>query len=181
MTHKDYLQKTDPEIASKYKLALEKQKNNRLKQSRQLFTEIITHNKGFVPAYNRLGIIAIYENDFQQAQQFLEQALQLDEEYLPAMLTLGNLYQKKNKLQQAKEIYQQIINKDKKYGAAYNNLAAIYKKEGNSAEAIKYMKKARKYGSLNYELEKPLYKEPRILGAVLFLIVFIVIIISFFV
>ncbi|MFW5891434.1 MAG: tetratricopeptide repeat protein [Bacillota bacterium] len=180
MREKDFIENTTEEIEEKYKTALEAYKKGRFSESRKLLKEIIEQQDDFVPAYNKLGVINVHQENLQQAEDFFWEALEYESEYIPSLLNIGNLCQKRGEKRRAEQIYQEIIDLDDEYGPVHNNLAALYKSRGDLSKAVKHMKKARKYGGLSHKVENPgpIYKEPGVIGC-FFVFVFLLLALYF--
>lgn len=159
---KDYLEGLDEEIKEKYLEGIKRLDIGEYEQARDILMEVIDKESGFVPAFNKLGIIYIYIKELEKAKEWLNRALELDNEFAPAITNLGSIKREKGDLATAKEFYQKAIEVDPEYGAAYNNLGVIYREEGKFKESVKYLKKANKLNSYSIDLSKkrPFYREP---------------------
>lgn len=132
------------------------------KKAAQKLNQFLDDKPGFVPALNKIAVIEVYQKNYSKAQSLLNQILQQDPDFAPAITNLGSIAREMGNSKRAKELYQQALEADEEYGPAYNNLGVIYREEGDYAQSVKYLKKARKRGSMSYKLnaDKPFYKDP---------------------
>ena len=157
--YKEQLAEEEQEAYQESVNLLEKGKR---KKASQNLAEFLETKPNFVPALNKMAVIHIYQNEYKKAQSLLNQILKQDPDFAPAITNLGSIAKEMDNLKRAKELYQKAIKVNEEYGPAYNNLGVIYREEGNYSESVKYLKKARKKGSFNYDLNtgRAFYKDP---------------------
>ncbi|MFW5980462.1 MAG: tetratricopeptide repeat protein [Halanaerobiaceae bacterium] len=179
MKEEQYLNDTSEEIEEKYKDGNKALRRRNLEESEEIFIEIIEEDRNFAPAYNKLGVLYIFKEEYNEANTWLNKALRVDKNYTPAIMNMGNLMREQGQNRKAISYYEKAIDVDSDYGPAYNNLGVIYREEGNISKSIKYMKKARKKGGLRVktDVNKPLYKEPGCITvvALVLIVIFLVI------
>ena len=95
MNEEEFMDKVSDEVEEKYKEAVTAYSKGDFEKSRELLEEIIENNQDFAPAYNKIGVMAVYDEDLEEAEQWFSKALSIDDQYLPSLLNLGNLHQKK--------------------------------------------------------------------------------------
>jgi len=174
-----YKEQLSEEQEKKYQECVELIEQGKRKKASKKLNEFLEENSDFLPALNKMAVVHIYQKKLNEAQKLLIRILDQDPDYAPAITNLGSIAREMENLERAKELYHQAIKANEDYGPAYNNLGVIYREEGNYAESVKYLKKARKKGSISYKLstDKPFYKDPGCLF-VLFLAVVLLIILS---
>lgn len=179
MKEEGYLNKASDEIEEKYKKGQQLTSRGNYNEGKEIYEEIIEEEQDFVPAYNKLAVIAIYQDKLEEAQEWLNKALTIDNEFAPSISNLGSIMREKGNLPGAKSMYEKAIAIDEEYGPAYNNLGVVLREQGKYTQSVKYLKKARKLGSYSVKVdaEKPLYKEPGCFIPIALVILIIVIII----
>ena len=162
MKEDKYLEEASEKVEELYEDGSQALRRRQLEESEGIFKEIIEIDREFAPAYNKLGVLHIFDENYNEAQEWLNKALRVDREYTPAIMNMGNLMKEQGQNRKAKNYYEKAIDIDDDYGPAYNNLGVIFREEGDISKSIKYMKKARKKGGLRVktDVNKPLYKEP---------------------
>ncbi len=162
MREKDYLEKSSELLKNKYEEACQHLDQGEFEEAEALLREILRLNESFAPARNKLALLAIRREEQDKAREELTRTLKVDPDYPPALTNLGSLEKAEGNFHRAKELYQQAIDKNEEYGPAYNNMGVILREEGKIKESVKYLKKARKHGTLTFSKrsEGPLYKEP---------------------
>lgn len=180
MKESDYLSELSEEQRKIYEASLQLIEAGRLKKAEKKLKSLLAEKINFIPALNKKAVIFIYRKKIKKAQRILNKILQKDPNYAPALTNLGSIAKELDNSQRAKNLYHKAVEIDEDYGPAYNNLGVIYREEGNYSESVKYLKKAKKKGSISYDLssDKSLLKNP---GCILliFLAVIIFIILYF--
>lgn len=176
-----YKEQLSEEQENKYQECVDLIEAGKRKKAGKLLDDFLKEKTNFPPALNKMAVIYIYQKKFNEAQKLLTKILDLDPDYAPAITNLGSIAREMGNLERAKELYNQAIKANEDYGPAYNNLGVIYREEGNYSESVKYLKKARKKGSISYNLsnDKLFYKDPGclfvvFLAVVLFIIIYII-------
>ena len=157
-----YKEQLSEEQEKKYQECVELIEQGKRKKASKKLNDFLEEKADFLPALNKMAVIHIYQKQFNEAQKLLIRILDQDPDYAPAITNLGSIAREMENLERAKELYHQAIKANEDYGPAYNNLGVIYREEGNYAESVKYLKKARKKGSISYKLstDKVFYKDP---------------------
>ncbi len=183
MKELDYKKELSEEEDNKYQECLDLMEQGKRKKAKKKLNKFLEEKSNFPPALNKMAVIYIYQKEFKEAQKLLNKILAQDPNYAPAITNLGSIAREMGRLEKAKDLYYRAIEANEDYGPAYNNLGVIYREEGNYAESVKYLKKARKKGSISYKLstDKAFYKEPGclfvlFLAVVLLIILYIVLI-----
>jgi len=176
-----YKEQLSEKQKNEYQEALDLLEQGKRKKAAKKLNRLLEEKSNFPPALNKIAVINIYQNKLNEAQKVLNKILGQDPDYAPAITNLGSIAREMGNLERAKKLYHQAIEVNEDYGPAYNNLGVIYREEDNYAESVKYLKKARKKGSISYKLstDKPFYKEPgclfvAFLAVVLLIILYII-------
>ena len=162
MRETDYKQRLTEKELRKYQKTIDLiEKTNHQKAAEKL-EKFLKENPDFVPALNKRAILHIYAEEFEKAEVKLRKIIEMDSDFAPALTNLGSLAKKKGEKSRAKELYKRAVEINPDYGPAYNNLGVIYREEGNYSQSVKYLKKARKKGSINYKYnpDEVFYKDP---------------------
>lgn len=173
-----YIKQLSEEQENEYQECVDLMEQGKRKKAAKQLNELLEKKSNFPPALNKIAVINIYQNKLNEAQKVLNKILEKDPDYAPAITNLGSIAREMGNLERAKKLYYQAIEVNEDYGPAYNNLGVIYREEGNYAESVKYLKKARKKGSISYKLspDKPFYKDQGCLFVVFLAVVLIIVI-----
>ena len=153
------MEESSEKLVEKYEEGISALEIGKLEQAKNNFEEVITEDKNFVPAYNKMAVIAFYEKDLDKAEKWLKDAEEFDENFAPVITNLGSLAKKRGNANKARELYEKAININPDYGPAYNNLGVICREQGDFGESVKHLKKARKLGSYSVKItDEPIYK-----------------------
>ncbi len=141
----------DPKFAPAY--------NNRGIAKRQLqdytgaiadYTEAIALNPKFAPAYNNRGLAKRYLKDDTGAIADYTQAIEIDSNYAQAYHNRGAAKARLKDYTGAMADYTQAIALNPNYALAYYNLCCTYSLKGETAEAIKHLRRALELGYDNF-------------------------------
>jgi len=174
-----YLKQLSTELVKEYNEKVALIDSGAGEEAVEFLERLLEEHPNFVPAYNKLAVIAINSGQPQAGEDYLYQALEIDSDFAPALTNLGSLAFQHDQVEKAKKYYEKAIACEPEYGPAYNNLGVIYREEGKITESVKYLKKARKYGSyaVKFGSGRKFYQEP---GCVFAIIIFIVAILIFY-
>lgn len=161
MQEADYKNELSEAEANLYQKAVELLEKAQRNKAEKKLNELLAAHNDFVPALNKKAVIHIYKKEFKQAKSLLNKIMKKDPKYAPAITNLGSIEKELGNNQKAKTMYYKAIEAEEEYGPAYNNLGVIYREEGNYSKSVKYLKKARKFGSLSHGLNsnKVFYKD----------------------
>ncbi|MCG8514983.1 MAG: tetratricopeptide repeat protein [Halanaerobiales bacterium] len=179
MQEKKYFEKLSVQLQEKYRTGIRELDRGKFEQATEIFTELKEEVPDFVPLYNKLAVIAIYQKELDKAQQYLLTSLELDEQFVPSLTNLGSLARENGELDKAKEYYTQAMEIDPEYGPAYNNMGVILRQEGNIKDSIKYLKQSHRLAGKNSDelSNNNFFREP---GCYIPLIIFVVVIIAIY-
>ncbi|GEM_PF-406132 len=180
MLEKEYLNSASQLIADKYEEASLKLDQGKFNKAEKMLEKILEMDSEFVPAYNKLAVIYLNRDEIEEARKNLATALNIDSQYPPALTNYGSLEKLAGNFAEAKEYYQAAIDRNSEYGPAYNNMAVILREEGKYKDSVSYLKKARKHGTLSFDVDKKksLLQEPGCLipiiisGVMIFLLLY---------
>lgn len=182
MKESNYIEEMSEEQKSAYKECVKLMDQGKREKAAKKLNELLELKSDFPPFLNKKAVIYIYQKKFTEAQKLLNKILKKDPDYAPAITNLGSIAREMGELEKAKALYHQAIKVNEDYGPAYNNLGVIYKEENNYSESVKYLKKARKKGSISYKLntDQAFYKDPGclfvvFLAVILLLVIYIVV------
>lgn len=144
MKEATYLERAQEELRNKYLQAVGNMKGRAVEGAFAALEEIVEEEPGFVPAYNKLGVIEARRKRRDEADGWFRAALDIDDNFAPAYTNLGNIAHELGRQAQAIELYRMAIEVDEDYGVAYNNLGSVLRAEGRYGEAVPYLKKARR-------------------------------------
>jgi len=175
MQENDYFKDIPGSIRDCYFEGANKVGLGEFEDGKEILKNLIKENPDFVPAYNKLAVISLYQKDFSEAEKHLKKALEIDKEYVPAITNLGSLKREIGDRKKAREYYRKAIEIDPEYGPAHNNLGVIYREEGNYRESVKHLKKAGRLSSYYTRRQnEPFYKKT---GCLISIVIFVIILV----
>lgn len=121
-----------------YNYAVAKQYQNAI----HCYEKCITDNPELTPAYNNLGIIYLYYEEYSKSENLFQQAQRLEPLNASVYNNLGLLYKQKGNLVKAIEYYNKSMQLDQSFPQTYNNLANALYKFGSKNESIGILEKA---------------------------------------
>ena len=130
-----------PEIESKYRGAIELQKQGQLEQAVSEYQEIIA-KYNYAPAYHRLGNICLMREQFAQAIPYYQQAIALNSSHYQAWHNLGVALQNQREIEKAIAAFNQALSLKPNYPEALFNLANIFRESDRIEEAISHFQQA---------------------------------------
>ena len=160
-----YLARAQEILRTRYEEALLNIRRNHLGAAEEELRGMIEDEPGFVPAYNKVGVIAAREKRMEEAQAWFLATLDIDEDYAPALTNLGNIAYERKENGRAEQYYRSAISADAEFGTAYNNLGALLRDEGRVTEAIPLLKQARKLKSYRAKYD-PVFKGSNTRGCI---------------
>ena len=163
MREETYLNDYSEDLVEKYEKGTEFIDRGKDQEGEELLREVIEREENFAPAYNKLAVMYIRQDNKSEAREILEYVLgEVDPKFPPALTNMGSLEREAGNTYKAKELYQEAIDLNSEYGPAYNNLGVILREEGEISKSVKYLKKARKLGTYAFKAKEdtPIYKDP---------------------
>ncbi|MFN2363798.1 MAG: tetratricopeptide repeat protein [Halarsenatibacteraceae bacterium] len=177
MREETYLDDYSEDLVEKYKQGTEFIDRGKDQEGEEVLREVIEREENFAPAYNKLAVMHIRQDNKEKAREILEYLLaEIDPKFPPALTNIGSLEREEGNTYKAKELYQEAIELNSEYGPAYNNLGVILREEGEISKSVKYLKKARKLGTYAFESKKdtPIYKDPGCMVPIILALIFVV-------
>lgn len=159
MKEKDYLEDVSEDFKERYEKAVSDLEFGKFEDAKESLEKLVAEKKDFAPAYNKLGVIFLYKNNFSKAEEWLKNGQKYDENFAPIITNLGSLAKKRNNIEEAEKFYEKALEIDNEYGPAHNNLGVILREKGNFSDSVKHLKKAKKLGSYSVKIsDEPFYK-----------------------
>lgn len=105
---------------------------------------------------NKLGVVALNNNDLQLAKASFEFIKNENPKYVPALSNLAFMYLQENRIQEAEALINKAISLDPDYEQALLNKASIYMFKNDKANAIQIIKRILKINPSNEKAKQAL-------------------------
>lgn len=96
--------------------------------------------------YNRLGVIAINQDDMAEARENFEKSVEHDPDLLDAQYNLGNMLLMNGEYRRAAERYERALEIDSGHAASMAQLSNVYLQLGDTLRAQEFYRRARSLG-----------------------------------
>ena len=121
----------------RFNLAERSLKKGKIDDALTAFQRTLDMDAAFAPAYARLSVIALQQNDLETAAQYLQRALEIRPNFAAGHYQLGSIYHKQGEIEKAIESFEDALTLQPNFTPACNALAWLYAEEGkNIDEAI---------------------------------------------
>jgi tetratricopeptide (TPR) repeat protein len=103
-----------------------------------IYTEILTADAAFAPAYINLGTIYFHLRKFGRAEELYRRATEADPGYVLAFFDLGNVLDELDRPDESIAAYRRAILLAPRYADAHYNLALAYERKGELRLALRH-------------------------------------------
>jgi HEAT repeat protein/Tfp pilus assembly protein PilF len=118
------------------------EQQGRLGQAREMYLELIKHDKNNVMAYHRLGVIAAKQGDTQAATGYFEKALALDGKNIELKTDYAYLLYTQQKFEQSESLLAEVLRYQPDHKRALNNMGMVAGTQKRYDEALAYFRKS---------------------------------------
>ena len=118
------------------------EQQGRLGQAREMYLELIKHDKNNVVAYHRLGVIAAKQGDTQAATGYFEKALALDGKNIEIKTDYAYLLYTQQQYERSESLLAEVLRYQPDHKRALNNMGMVAGSQKRYDEALAYFRKS---------------------------------------
>jgi Tfp pilus assembly protein PilF/HEAT repeat protein len=118
------------------------EQQGRLGQAREMYLELIKHDKNNVVAYHRLGVIAAKQGETQAATGYFEKALALDGKNIEIKTDYAYLLYTQQQYERSEGLLAEVLRYQPDHKRALNNMGMVAGTQKRYDEALAYFRKS---------------------------------------
>jgi Tfp pilus assembly protein PilF/HEAT repeat protein len=139
---KPFAMHRDADAKAELNVARIHEQQGRLGQAREMYLELVKHDKSNALAYHRLGVISAKQGDTEAAVGYFEKALALDGKNIEIKTDYAYLLYTQKKFEQSESLLAEVLRYQPDHKRALNNMGMVAGTQKRYDEALAYFRKS---------------------------------------